>query len=102
MMHKALFVGVGSIGERHLRCFLQTGRVEAAILEINNPLRQKVAQKYRVTDSYADIETVLKRAFDLAVISTPAQSHIPLATRFAEAGIHLLIEKPLGTSLGEC
>ncbi|MCH8336451.1 MAG: Gfo/Idh/MocA family oxidoreductase, partial [Proteobacteria bacterium] len=32
-----------------------------------------------------------------AVICAPAHLHIPLATQLAEAGVHLLIEKPLST-----
>jgi predicted dehydrogenase len=36
---------------------------------------------------------------DAAVIATPANLHIPMAIRLAEAGVHLLIEKPLSTSL---
>ena len=35
----------------------------------------------------------------MAVIATPAPLHVPLATRLVEAGVHVLIEKPLGTSL---
>ena len=36
---------------------------------------------------------------DIAVICTPAHLHVPMATPLAEAGIHLLIEKPLSTCL---
>lgn len=35
----------------------------------------------------------------MAVIAVPAHLHLPMAARLADAGIHLLIEKPLGTSL---
>jgi len=35
------------------------------------------------------------------VIATPAHLHVPIAIRLAEAGHHLLIEKPLSTGLGE-
>ena len=38
-------------------------------------------------------------ARDAAVIATPAQLHIPIARKLAEAGAHLLIEKPLSTSV---
>ena len=36
---KALVVGVGSIGERHLRCFQSTGRARLSICEINPEFR---------------------------------------------------------------
>ena len=42
MRHRVLIVGVGSIGERHLRCFQATGRAEVSFVEINDELRQRV------------------------------------------------------------
>ena len=36
---------------------------------------------------------------EAAVICTPAHLHIPMATKLAEQGTHLLIEKPLATDL---
>ena len=32
--HRVLIVGVGSIGERHLRCFQTTGRAEVSLVEV--------------------------------------------------------------------
>ncbi|MFM1749346.1 MAG: hypothetical protein RLZZ188_3012, partial [Verrucomicrobiota bacterium] len=37
--------------------------------------------------------------FDVTVICTPAHAHVPLATAALTAGCHVLIEKPLSTSL---
>jgi predicted dehydrogenase len=91
-------MGVGSIGERHLRCFLATGRVEAAFVEVNPALRDTIAARYPAK-AHLSLDAALESKPDLAVIATPAQLHIPLARRLAEAGIHLLIEKPLSTSL---
>ena len=33
MTHRVLIIGTGSIGERHLRCFLATDRAEAGFVE---------------------------------------------------------------------
>lgn len=95
-----LIVGVGSIGLRHLRCFRDTGRAELSFCEIDPELRARVAEEYRVDRCYPDLETALaaERA-DAAVIATPANLHISQAIRLAEAGLHLLIEKPLSTNL---
>lgn len=96
--HRLLIVGVGSIGERHLRCFQATGRVELALVEVNAALGQTVGQRYGVR-TYVDLPTALADGFDGAVIATPAPLHVPQANRLAEAGLHLLIEKPLSTNL---
>jgi predicted dehydrogenase len=98
-MYRLLVIGVGSIGERHTRCFLTTGRAEVSICEVGDDLRNRVAADYDVAAAYADLDSALANSFDAAVIATPAPLHIPMATRLAEAGIHLLIEKPLSTSL---
>lgn len=97
--HSVLIVGVGSIGERHLRCFQQTGRTRLSLCEVNAALREKIAQQYGIDRAYADLDAVMEELPEAAVIATPAHLHIPMATRLAEAGVHLLIEKPLSTSV---
>lgn len=96
--HRVLVIGVGSIGERHLRCFQLTGRAELSLVEINEPLRKTVAERYGVSQAHADLEPALADPPDAAVIAAPAHLHIPLAARLAAAGVHLLIEKPLSTT----
>ena len=96
---EVLVVGVGSIGERHLRCLQATGRASLSLCEINDELRKQIAEKYGVTRSYADLETALGESHDAAVIATPAHLHIPMAIKLCQAGKHLLIEKPLSIGL---
>ncbi|MSQ95997.1 MAG: Gfo/Idh/MocA family oxidoreductase [Gemmataceae bacterium] len=99
LKHEVLIVGVGSIGERHLRCFQATGRAELTLLDINPDLRQGVAERYGITRTFADLDAALGKPPEVAVIATPAPWHVPMATRLAGAGVHLLIEKPLSTNL---
>ncbi len=100
--HHVLIVGVGSIGERHLRCFQATGRALASFVEIEPSLRSKIIEQYRVP-GFADLDAALVAGTaaparpDLAVVATPAHLHLSLATKLAAAGLHVLVEKPLGT-----
>jgi predicted dehydrogenase len=96
---KVLIVGTGSIGERHVRCFLRTQRAEVAICELDPLLRGTIADRYGVRQAYADLAAALQERFDAAVICTPADSHLSIALQLAHAEIPLLIEKPLATSL---
>lgn len=94
---RVLIVGTGSIGERHLRCFSATGRVTTGVMEINPRLRKAMAERYAVARTFSDLDAAIESGFDAAVVATPAPLHVPIAKRLAEAGIHLLIEKPLST-----
>ena len=94
-----LVVGSGSIGERHLRCFLATGRAKVSLCEIDPALRTRIAQQYDVNRVYADLSAALVDRHDAAVIATPAHLHISMAAQLAEAGTHVLIEKPLSTDM---
>ena len=96
--YHVLIVGAGSIGERHLRCFLATGRAVCAVVEINAALREKIAQQYEV-ESFASLEAALEAKEThpgaAAVVATPANLHVEQATQLAAAGRHVLLEKPL-------
>jgi len=94
-----LIVGTGSIGHRHVRCFLATGRAQIGICETNATLRESIAAQYSLADRFATLDDALARDWDAAVIATPANTHVAIAARLAAQGLHLLIEKPLSTSL---
>jgi predicted dehydrogenase len=97
--HRVLVIGAGSIGERHLRCFLSGGRATLAFVEPHDARRNEVAARYPSAKAFADLDAALAWGINAAVVATPAPLHIPMATRLAEGGSHLLIEKPLALSL---
>ncbi|MDP6506564.1 MAG: Gfo/Idh/MocA family oxidoreductase, partial [Planctomycetota bacterium] len=97
--HSILVIGTGSIGERHTRCFLSTGRAQVSICETNDELRAAVASRYEIESDSSSIDEAIRNSFDATIICTPAHLHVPIASQFAKAGVNLLIEKPLGTSL---
>ena len=98
MNPRVLIIGVGSIGERHLRCFAATGRAQLSICEVNSELRERIARRYDVESVYPDLDAALEDPPDAAVIATPAHLHVPMARRLVAADVHLLIEKPLSTT----
>jgi predicted dehydrogenase len=94
-----LIVGVGSIGERHLRCFQATDKAEVSFCELNPVLRKTIADRYKVSKSFDDFGRALDEGPDAVVICTPAHLHIQMAVAAAQEGIHVFIEKPLSTNL---
>jgi predicted dehydrogenase len=98
-MRRVLVVGVGSIGERHLRCFAATGRARLSLCESNPELRRAVAERYAVADTFADLDAALVAGPEVVVICTPAHLHVPMARAAVRAGAQVLVEKPLSTAL---
>ena len=98
-MHDILVIGAGSIGERHIRCFLKTGRARVSVCEIDRALLDRIENDYDLSQSCEDLGDALLSNPRAVVIAAPAHLHIPMAIRAAEAGCHLLIEKPLSTDI---
>jgi predicted dehydrogenase len=90
-----LIIGCGSIGERHLRTFLSTGRCRVIACDTRAALREAMAERYRV-ETAADWRGAAARDdVTAAVVATPAPLHVPIARELLEQGRHALIEKPL-------
>ncbi len=98
MKKNILIIGGGSIGERHVVCFLATGRAEVSLCEISDEVRERVASAHNLSASFASLDEAIAVKPDAAVICAPAHVHMPIASQLIEAGIPVLIEKPLSTS----
>ena len=96
MIARILIVGYGSIGKRHL-----------AIARELLPEAQIALFRHRVTDdipSFADLcisslDAALEFRPTIAVVANPATLHVDIALPLAEAGVALIIEKPLSDDL---
>jgi predicted dehydrogenase len=96
--HNVLVIGVGSIGERHVRCFQDTGRAQVSLLDVDLDLARAVADRYDVL-SHNNLEAAISAHIEAAVVATPAPLHVPMALTLVRSGLHVLIEKPLSTDL---
>lgn len=94
-----LVVGAGSIGERHARCFLATGRASVAICEPRADRLADLQAAYPLSAAYTAWETLPLRDYAVVVICTPAPFHEAMATRALNEGCHVLVEKPLTLDL---
>lgn len=100
-MKRVLIVGSGGIGRRHLKGYSLTGRAQLAIVEPDAGRRDEAKQLFGITEAYTDIGEADLGSFDLAVICAPANFHVALIKRCAEAGLNFLVEKPLSVTMGE-
>lgn len=105
-MKKAGFglIGTGLWGEMHARTYTSSPEVDLkAICDLREDRAKEVAGKYGVKDWYSDYKELLERDDISAVsIATPDFAHTDIAVAAAKAGKHILIEKPLATSVEDC
>ena len=98
-MITTLIVGGGSIGERHLRNVLASGR-SAAVVETREDRRAEIASKHGAAKLFASLDEALAgERYRAAFICLPTAYHLDPALRLARQGVHLLMEKPLSHSL---
>jgi predicted dehydrogenase len=91
----AMLPGVEHTGNSEVVAFV-TGDEEKAA---------KVGEKYGVDAiySYAEYDQLLASGkIDAAYLATPNWDHVELAVKTLEAGVHLLLEKPMAVSVEEC
>jgi predicted dehydrogenase len=72
----------------------------AALCDISANVRDACAQDYGVATTCADWRDLLRAKLDAVLILTSG-SHAPIAIAAAEAGLHILVEKPMCFSVAE-
>ncbi len=96
-------IGVGYWGPNLLRNLVASKRCcVRAVVDIAVQRRDYVLSLYpgvRVTDNVDEI--LGDRDTDAVVIATPVSTHFELAVRALEAGKHILVEKPMATTVAE-
>ncbi len=96
------FVGVGSMGQcAHLKNYAVIPDCEVvALAELREDVRQKVAGRYGVPNTYADHEGLLaNEKLDGIVATQPFGRHGVLVPELLKAGVPVFIEKPLASSI---
>ena len=100
-------VGVGWISQAaFLPGVEHTGNSEVVALVTGHEEKAaKVGEKYGIADVYSYDEYAALLAsgkIDAAYLATPNHEHIGLAVQTLDAGVHLLLEKPMAVSVEEC
>ena len=102
-MIKVGIIGFGYWGPNIARNFQANPDIElAGIADLNEERRALARIKYPNVPIYADARSLLKEtSFDAVAIITPVSTHFELAKETLNAGKHVLIEKPMTSSVAE-
>ena len=94
-------VGAGTWGETHAAIYAEHLFAEpVAICDTNGEKAKAIAEKYGISKVYTDyMEMAKDEDIDAVAIVTPDFAHGDIAVAMAQAGKHMLIEKPLATTM---
>ena len=93
-------IGAGAFGRHHASKYRGLDGVELTAIADANPEVRKSAFAAHGVAAVADWRDLLGRV-DLVSICTPAVTHSAIVRAFLNSGAHVLVEKPIATSLEE-
>ena len=94
---KYLIAGFGSIGRRHFQNLLALGEWDIGFYRTHrSTLPDDELSVYTVE---TDLQAALAHRPEAVIISNPTAAHLDVAIPAAEAGCHLLLEKPISHDL---
>lgn len=110
-IQRCLFVGLGGIGQRHLRNLralrgagvaVDAYRVRRERAVVSDTLQvvqgEELESKYDVK-AFAELDQALEQKPDVVFVTNPSSLHVEITRRALDAGAHVLVEKPLSHSL---
>ncbi|MGO9599609.1 MAG: NAD-dependent epimerase/dehydratase family protein [Isosphaeraceae bacterium] len=100
------FLGTGYIADWHAKALrmVPDARLEA-VCDKNLPRAEAFAQRQGVSRSYGSVEAMLgdeAARLDVVHVLLPPDLHARAAETLIDRGIHVLLEKPMATTLAEC
>ncbi len=93
-------IGVGNMGQHHARVLSLLKDIElVGVCDSNLARGIEIASQYR-THFYENYEELLAHV-DAVCIAVPTKLHHQVGTKCLQAGVHILIEKPIAASIAE-
>src|SRR6185436_5383812 len=96
-------VGCGQIADAHLQEIGHIAKAKlVAVCDQQIELADQAARRFAAPAIYDDLDEMIAKARpDVVHLTTPPQTHAPLARRLLTQGIHTYVEKPFALDLRE-
>ncbi len=91
-------IGYGYWGSKHVRVLSSIPGVRVSVVDPDADRRREAGARYPVARLAANLPEIAGD-LDGVVVATPPGSHAALAMEAIDAGLHVLVEKPLTTSV---
>jgi len=101
---RVAIIGLGQIAKvGHIPGFRKAGAEITAACDVSPESAKQVCETFGIPRAYTDWKEMLDAGgFDAASICTPSVHHCTMVVESARRGYHVLVEKPMATSLAEC
>jgi UDP-N-acetylglucosamine 3-dehydrogenase len=96
---KTGIIGVGSMGKNHARVNSEMG-ILAGIADSNEAVARPLAERFGV-EYFSDYRDMLASNIEAVTVATPTFTHFQIAMDAIQAGKHVLVEKPICSTLEE-
>jgi len=93
-------IGVGYVGALHAQVYARLPAAQLVGVYDTNPVRAKEVAEQLGCEPVARLEELFGR-IDVASVAVPTSAHHAVGKTLLEAGVHVLIEKPIAISLAE-
>ncbi len=101
MKIRTAVVGVGALGQHHLKWLAQIENSDlVGFFDVESEKRKKFSSEYPQIRAFDSLEELSQHA-DAVSIVVPTSEHFKVASLLIENGLHCLIEKPVTATLEE-
>jgi UDP-N-acetylglucosamine 3-dehydrogenase len=93
-------IGTGRMGAFHVHANNRLDCVDLVAVADPDPVARNAALRGRTAEEYADWRRLIETAdIDAVTIACPSELHVEVALAALDAGLHVLVEKPIATNL---
>src|SRR3984893_12818742 len=94
-------VGVGVMGANHARVLADLADVKLVGIADSDPKQRELVSQALGCAGHADVEALIAEGVDAITIAAPTHLHRDLALICIRHGVHILVEKPIASSVEE-
>lgn len=95
-------IGLGDIAQKaYLPILANHAALNLILCTRNAQVLQRLANQYRITQTYRDIDALINSKVDAAMVHSATASHFSILKKLLKAGIPVFVDKPLCYTLQE-